>query len=70
MHLAKFLRMLMRLADEVSHLILAAELNLLITLLTGSGFRLQFGVAVVVTNQVVAQVDGGMFAGMDPKKPM
>lgn len=44
-HLAKFLRMLQRLADE-------------------------FGVAVVLTNQVVAQVDGGMFAGADPKKPM
>ncbi|KAG7529462.1 hypothetical protein FFLO_05638 [Filobasidium floriforme] len=45
MHLAKFLRMLMRLSDE-------------------------FGVAVVVTNQVVAQVDGAMFAGADPKKPI
>ena len=30
----------------------------------------QFGVAVVVTNQVVAQVDGGQFAGADAKKPM
>ncbi|KAJ9095321.1 recombinase rad51 [Naganishia friedmannii] len=45
MHLAKFLRMLQRLADE-------------------------FGVACVLTNQVVAQVDGGMFAGADPKKPI
>ncbi|RXK42000.1 DNA repair protein RAD51 [Tremella mesenterica] len=45
MHLAKFLRTLMRLADE-------------------------FGVAVVVTNQVVAQVDGGQFAGADAKKPI
>lgn len=46
MHLARFLRTLMRLADE-------------------------FGVAVVITNQVVAQVDGGaaMFAA-DPKKPI
>ncbi|NXD32678.1 RAD51 protein, partial [Spelaeornis formosus] len=44
-HLAKFLRTLMRLADE-------------------------FGVAVVVTNQVVAQVDGGQFAGADAKKPI
>lgn len=46
MHLARFLRMLLRLADE-------------------------FGIAVVITNQVVAQVDGG--AGMfqaDPKKPI
>ncbi|KAJ3260956.1 recombinase rad51 [Boothiomyces macroporosus] len=45
-HLAQFLRTLLRLADE-------------------------FGVAVVITNQVVAQVDGG--AGMfnpDPKKPI
>lgn len=31
---------------------------------------LQFGVACVLTNQVVAQVDGGMFAGADPKKPI
>ncbi|WWD07281.1 DNA repair protein RAD51 [Kwoniella europaea PYCC6329] len=45
MHLAKFLRTLMRLADE-------------------------FGIAVVVTNQVVAQVDGGQFAVADAKKPI
>ncbi|KAI8051609.1 Rad51-domain-containing protein [Syncephalis plumigaleata] len=46
MHLAKFLRLLLRLADE-------------------------FGVAVVITNQVVAQVDGAsaLFAS-DPKKPI
>lgn len=46
MHLARFLRSLLRIADE-------------------------FGVAVVITNQVVAQVDGsaGMFAA-DPKKPI
>lgn len=46
MHLARFLRSLMRLADE-------------------------YGVAVVITNQVVAQVDGAsaMF-GADPKKPI
>lgn len=46
MHLARFLRMLQRLADE-------------------------FGIAVVITNQVVAQVDGsaGMF-NADPKKPI
>ncbi|KAL7273695.1 RecA recombinase Rhp51 [Rhizina undulata] len=45
-HLAKFMRMLQRLADE-------------------------FGIAVVITNQVVAQVDGGaaMF-NPDPKKPI
>eukprot|EP00123_Amoebidium_parasiticum_P017001 comp23673_c0_seq1/m.40520 comp23673_c0_seq1/g.40520 ORF comp23673_c0_seq1/g.40520 comp23673_c0_seq1/m.40520 type:complete len:341 (-) comp23673_c0_seq1:340-1362(-) len=44
MHLAKFLRYLLRLADE-------------------------FGVAVVITNQVVAQVDGNPFTP-DPKKPI
>ncbi|KAJ3279082.1 recombinase rad51 [Borealophlyctis nickersoniae] len=46
MHLAQFLRMLARLADE-------------------------FGVAVVITNQVVAQVDGAasMF-NADPRKPI
>ncbi|KAJ3326395.1 recombinase rad51 [Gonapodya sp. JEL0774] len=45
-HLAKFMRTLLKLADE-------------------------FGVAVVITNQVVAQVDGGaaMF-NPDPKKPI
>lgn len=30
----------------------------------------QFGVAAVVTNQVVAQVDGGMMFNPDPKKPI
>lgn len=45
-HLAKYLRMLMRLADE-------------------------FGVAVVITNQVVAQVDAGAFGGgAETKKPI
>ncbi|XP_003378865.1 DNA repair and recombination protein RadA [Trichinella spiralis] len=46
MHLGRFLRYLLRLADE-------------------------FGVAVLITNQVVAQVDGGtaMFQA-DPKKPI
>lgn len=46
MHLARFLRMLMRLADE-------------------------YGIAVVITNQVVATVDGAaaMF-NADPKKPI
>lgn len=44
MHLAKFLRALLRLADE-------------------------FGVAVVVTNQVVASVDSGTFGG-DKKTPI
>ncbi|KJE95065.1 DNA repair protein RAD51 1 [Capsaspora owczarzaki ATCC 30864] len=45
MHLAKFMRSLLRLADE-------------------------FGIAVVVTNQVVAQVDGGAMFAADPKKPI
>jgi len=45
MHLAKFLRQLMRLADE-------------------------FGVAVVVTNQVVASVDNMPGAAPDAKKPI
>jgi len=45
MHLARFLRMLLRLADE-------------------------FGVAVVMTNQVVAQVDGASMFAADPKKPI
>merc|ERR1712098_1015588 len=45
MHLARFLRMLLRLADA-------------------------FGVAVMVTNQVVAQVDGAAMFSADPKKPI
>merc|ERR1719328_808327 len=45
MHLARFLRMLLRLADE-------------------------YGVAVVLTNQVVAQVDGAAMFSADPKKPI
>ena len=45
MHLAKFLRMLQRIADE-------------------------FGVAVVITNQVVANVDGASMFGGDNKKPI
>ena len=45
MHLARFLRMLLRLADE-------------------------YGVAVVITNQVVATVDAGTSFQADPKKPI
>jgi len=45
MHMARFLRMLLRLADE-------------------------FGIAVVITNQVVAQVDGAAMFAADPKKPI
>lgn len=44
-HLARFMRMLIKLAEE-------------------------YGVAVVMTNQVVAQVDGGMTFVADPKKPI
>jgi DNA repair protein RAD51 len=57
-HLAKFLRTLQRLADELfpslqGHILICS------------------GIAVVITNQVVAQVDGsaGMF-NPDPKKPI
>lgn len=39
-------------------------------MMIGHAAHPQFGVAVVVTNQVVAQVDGGQFAGADSKKPM
>ena len=45
MHLARFLRMLQRLADE-------------------------FGVAVVITNQVVANVDANAMFSADNKKPI
>lgn len=45
MHLARFLRMILKLADE-------------------------FGVAVLITNQVVAQVDGASMFAADPKKPI
>jgi DNA repair protein RAD51 len=45
MHLARFLRHLLRLADE-------------------------YGIAVVITNQVVAQVDGATMFQADPKKPI
>lgn len=45
MHLARFLRHLLRLCDE-------------------------YGIACVITNQVVAQVDGGSAFQADPKKPI
>ena len=35
-----------------------------------SACSLQFGVAVVITNQVVAQVDGASMFTADPKKPI
>lgn len=64
MHLAKFLRMLQRLADEVRYPRLLDSKRWYLYIFS------QFGVACVLTNQVVAQVDGGMFAGADPKKPI
>jgi DNA repair protein RAD51 len=56
-HLAKFLRTLQRLADELYPY---SKMELIYS-----------GIAVVVTNQVVSQVDGsaGMF-NPDPKKPI
>eukprot|EP00771_Trimastix_marina_P001575 gnl/Trimastix_PCT/2655.p1 GENE.gnl/Trimastix_PCT/2655~~gnl/Trimastix_PCT/2655.p1 ORF type:complete len:346 (-),score=92.77 gnl/Trimastix_PCT/2655:20-1018(-) len=45
MHLGRFMRSLLRLADE-------------------------YGIAVVITNQVVAQVDGAAMFVQDPKKPV
>ena len=33
-------------------------------------FSVQFGVAVVISNQVVAQVDGASMFATDPKKPI
>lgn len=64
MHLARFLRMLLRLADEVMHI--NSETVYSFTVLSPS----QFGVAVVITNQVVAQVDGAAMFNADPKKPI
>jgi len=57
-HLAKFLRQLQRLADELFEPFESRGADC-------------SGIAVVITNQVVAQVDGsaGMF-NPDPKKPI
>uniref|UniRef100_A0AAV2KA00 DNA repair protein RAD51 homolog n=1 Tax=Knipowitschia caucasica TaxID=637954 RepID=A0AAV2KA00_KNICA len=51
-HLGRFLRMLLRLADEFGVAVV------------------KFGVAVVISNQVVAQVDGAAMFSADPKKPI
>ncbi len=72
MHLAKFLRCLQRLADEV--FIYKPNINLfLLTIIDIKYFFLifKYGIAVVITNQVVASVDGAasMFGG-DTKKPI
>lgn len=66
MHLARFLRTLLRLADEVSVCVWTERVGDLIHLLLSP----QFGVAVVITNQVVAQVDGASMFATDPKKPI
>lgn len=68
-HLGRFLRMLLRLADEVGA---RCDLSLsrAIRNATLSTFPPQFGVAVVITNQVVAQVDGAAMFSADPKKPI
>ncbi|KAG7158232.1 DNA repair protein RAD51-like 1 [Homarus americanus] len=38
--------------------------------MNGGSEGFQFGVAIVITNQVVAQVDGAAMFGADPKKPV
>lgn len=74
MALAQFLRTLMRLADEVSFFGVGEfgwdDLTFFLTFLSFSFSLSQFGVAVVITNQVVAQVDGGAVFAADPKKPI
>ena len=61
-HLARFLRSLLRLADE-------ACVSLFMQLIAHVAC-VQFGVAVLITNQVVAQVDGASMFSADPKKPI
>lgn len=65
MHLARFLRTLLRLADEVFVTQLCC--GRCVVVLT---HVLQFGVGVVISNQVVAQVDGASLFATDPKKPI
>jgi DNA repair protein RAD51 len=67
MHLARFLRSLLRIADEVLILILNISKN---SVPINKKLSFQFGVAVVITNQVVAQVDQGAVFQADPKKPI
>jgi DNA repair protein RAD51 len=73
MHLARFLRMLLRLADEVAYVytidVVNNHSNFLESHLLFYVF-FKFGVAVVVTNQVVVQVDGAAMFVADPKKPI
>jgi len=65
-HLGKFLRMLLRLADEVRFLSYACSLAVVLSL-----NPVQYGVAVVLTNQVMSSPDASaaMFGGND-KKPI
>ena len=74
MHLAQFLRTLLRLSDEVTvnnltYLNPSQMTNGQVHFNTPCVVFLQFGVAVVITNQVVANVDG-MSMFQDPKKPI
>ena len=64
-HLGKFLRTLQRLADEVRTLIP------LVWLVIKNVYLFKFGVAVVITNQVMSNPDAsaGPYAGND-KKPI
>ena len=88
MHLARFLRTLLRLADEVSwydgrstslymyniHVFEQECIGEYTTTYSNIDMHValtfQFGVAVVITNQVVAQVDGASMFAADPKKPI
>lgn len=71
MHLARFLRMLLRLADEVRAIIIVLRAIVLIVLpVLHTHTHTQFGVAVLITNQVVASVDSGAMFQADPKKPI
>lgn len=96
-HLGRFLRMLLRLADEVGswpgcRWTLTSYLQSKLCWFSGDWcsksphmwcmlksrctsheyfcLTQQFGVAVVITNQVVAQVDGAAMFSADPKKPI
>ncbi|KAK3733359.1 hypothetical protein QZH41_013685 [Actinostola sp. cb2023] len=63
MHLARFLRTLLQRADEPR-----SHANHMTTCITDEAPV--WGVAIVITNQVVAQVDGASMFQADPKKPI